>query len=543
LLLALACGAAPAHGQPGPAPGWTLSRLTPADAGTRGARTPYLTAAGDAVAFQHDGNLVTGPPANPDGNAEIFTWRAGAGLAQLTDTSAAMGGFPRQARPSSAGDGRRIAFLSNADLTGANADRSAEAYVWDAGFGFRQLSQGPAGSAAEGPVLSRDGHWVAFWHTADLTGANPDRGLELFRARVGPAASAAVAVEQLTDLTSSPYHSLPTISGDGARVAFVLEADLNGQNADGSWEIFLWQDTGAPPGAPSSFLQITDWHPPMTGREVYDPSVSDDGRRVAFGGRGHVDVSQPGSHVANEIYLWQEGTGLRRLTTATGSRLSSTAPRISADGSHVFFVSLADLDATPGNRDESAELFAWSECGPVAQLTASANRPNIIATDPELIPGADGAGSHAAFVSETESDPSPLVLLTRRGILFHAREDDPSPCAGPPGPTAPASPTLSATTAPTAPPTPVPTWTPPHPDASATPDAGPRVCPQAANLIPPVVQARALAQPEAFYGWGLPANPSLPPGPRNPMRAWLSVLDIGKPFGPANGAVWKAGCP
>jgi hypothetical protein len=55
--------------------------------------------------------------------------------------------------------------------------------------------------------------------------------------------------------------------------------------------------------------------------------------------------------------------------------------------------------------------------------------------------------------------------------------------------------------------------------------------------------ARALSNPEQIYGWNLPANPALPPGRMNPMRRWLSIRDIGKPYGPANGAVWKAGCP
>jgi len=30
---------------------------------------------------------------------------------------------------------------------------------------------------------------------------------------------------------------------------------------------------------------------------------------------------------------------------------------------------------------------------------------------------------------------------------------------------------------------------------------------------------------------------------RNPRRVWLSLLDRGKPFGPANWVVWKAGFP
>jgi hypothetical protein len=61
--------------------------------------------------------------------------------------------------------------------------------------------------------------------------------------------------------------------------------------------------------------------------------------------------------------------------------------------------------------------------------------------------------------------------------------------------------------------------------------------------IPAQVQAFALANPEAVYGWFLRQNPSLPGGPHNPLRRWLSLRDPGKPYSWSNPAVWKAGCP
>jgi len=522
-LLALVTGAALAQ----PAAPWRIAALTPDTAGTRGARMPSVAADGRTVVFPHDGDLVPAGPGNPglpgnaDANTEVFAWRdgigPGAGLAQLTATSRAMGGSPQQSRPTASGDGRRVALLSNADLdpgTG-NADRTTEVFVWDTGGGFRQLSAGGPGSAAEDAMISRDGRAVAFWHTGDLGGANADRGPELYLATDGGPAA------QLTRLAGQPYHSRAVISADGSRVAFVAEADLTGGNADGSWELFLWQGPATTPGDPARFTQVTDWHPPMTPRQLQDPAIGGDGRRVAFAGTGHVDASQPGGHVAYEVYLWTEGAGIARLTTATSSRDSSGLPWISDDGRHVAFVSLSDFAGR--NADGSAELFAWTDGGGIAQVTDSRGAPDVIAFTPAIIPGASGDGARAAFIGEKESDPGPLVFTSRRGVAFYAVDPARPTPTDAPTPTATATPTAPAPTATVAPPN--------------------RVCPQIAGRVPPSVISEALAHPEQVDGWQQPAHPGLPPGPFNPPRRWLSLLDLGKPFGPANWVVWKAGCP
>jgi Tol biopolymer transport system component len=507
----------------------------------KGARWPGLSGDGTLFPFVHDGDLAPLAPGNRDRGQEVFLFRGGPGVEQLTDTGRS-GGSPRFSATTASEDGRRVAFVSTSDLAGNNADGSAEVFVWDAALGFIQVTDGPAGTSAEGAALSSDGGFAVFWDTADLTGDNPDTSLELFRAAVDGG-----HVDQLTDLTGSPYHSLPTIAGHGSRAAFILEADLTGDNADGSWELFMWQGPPGPPGAAASFRQVTDWHPPMTGRDIHDPSMSDDGRRIAFTGRGHVDVSQPSGHSTYEIYLWSEGTGIQRITTATAADRSSNRPRISLDGTHVVFVSLSDFDpGAPGNADRNAELFMWSDCDPIDQITASAGHPSVVLTDPSVNPATDREGTRVTFVSEAADDVGPLVLGSRRGVAFESVEDPATPCRQP-GPTSTVTPTVTSTA--TAAPGTTPSSVPPTPSSPPTavpiPTSahGASVCPQMVNRIPAPIQAYALANPEEVYGWFLPRNPARPPGPLNPMRRWLSLRDPGKPYSWANPAVWKAGCP
>ncbi|MCB9177270.1 MAG: PD40 domain-containing protein [Caldilineae bacterium] len=517
-LLALLAGLAPHSDGRAWAQGglgsWTLTALTAEGAGR--VREPDLAAAQPLAAFQHNGDPSGG---NPDRNPEIFVWRQGGGLGQVTRTGP--GGFLDQSRPTLSGDGLRIAFLSDADLAGANADGTKEVFLLDTlgpAPSFLQITDAPSGDAAEGAALSRDGKVIAFWHDADLTGANPDGSIELYRAEIGG------RLDQLTDLRGAPYHSRPEISADGSRVAFVLQDDLTGGNADDSWELFAWSGPPTQPGDRARFLQLTDWRPPLTARELYDPTVSDDGQRIAFAaGRGQVDVGSPGPHQAIEIYLWEAGLGLSRLSTATSSQASSILPRISGDGRRVAFLSRSDFGG--GNANGNLELFVWHDGGVIEQVTDTFGRPGVSSIVPELLPGFDGPGHRAAYVAEQSGDPAPLGLSSREGLLVLAEDGSgltPTPVA--PSPTR----------------TPLPT---PTSASNPTPEPLGRVCPQLPAQVPPAVIAAALAAPQQVEGWLKPANPALPPSWRNPLRTWLSLRDSGKPFGPFNGVVWKAGCP
>lgn len=503
-----------------PSAAWRLVRLAPADAGTQGARWPSVAENAAVVAMRHDGEIDTGAtPRNPARRPQVFAWRPGGAIEQLTDTTSQPAGAIEIDRPAVAADGRRVAFLARGDLAGTNPDRVREAFVWDAGA-LRQLSDGSAGTAAEKLAFAAHGRAAAFWHTGDLAGANPGGVPQLFLAREGQ------PVAQLTAFAARPFVGEVAVAADGEApaVAFITDADPAGANADGSWELFLWRGPVGPPGDPARFAQLTDWRPPMTGREIYHPSISAAADAVAFAGKGHVDAGQPAAHVPAEVYLWRAGAGLARLTTATSPRASSWLPRISDDGRHVALVSVADLAPSaaggPGNADGSAEAFVWSQGGAVSQVTASTARPGVLSAEPEVGLGFEARGRAVAFVAERADDPAPLALLSRRGIPFLAERAAAPPTAEP------------------SPPTPTPSA---PPTATAPPPDG--VCPQARARIPAAVVADALANPERYLGWRRPRHAGLPPGPDNPPRTWLSLRDLGKPYGPFNGAVWRAGCP
>ena len=118
-----------------------ISQLTdhPGNDGFSGA--PAIDGAGTRVVFESSGDPVG---TNADGNDELYLLdtNGAAGTSPLTDTT---GGSPIMA-PSLSADGTRIAFVSDRDLTGDNADGSDELYLGYCGRATPSFTDYPVGS-------------------------------------------------------------------------------------------------------------------------------------------------------------------------------------------------------------------------------------------------------------------------------------------------------------------------------------------------------------------------------------------------------------
>src|SRR5215207_6647933 len=183
---------------------------------------PSISGDGTRITFDFDRDLTGG---NPDGRVEIFLYDATTGVfTQVTDTAG------ENVNPSISGDGTRIAFFSPSDLTGGNADRNFEIVLYDVGSGsFAQVTD-TTGILANGHSvsLSREGTSLGFGSNYDLTGGNPDGNFEVFLHD-----STTGGFTQVTD-TTGENNGAPVLSGDGTRIAFGSTANLTGSNADGN---------------------------------------------------------------------------------------------------------------------------------------------------------------------------------------------------------------------------------------------------------------------------------------------------------------------
>jgi Tol biopolymer transport system component len=193
-----------------------------------------INAAGTHVAFESDENLTGG---NPDFNREIFLFNTASNTTTQLTNSTGSGDNVGNFAPSINADGTRIAFHSNRDLTGGNADGNAEIFLFDTTTGtLTQITHSTEGGLLlenRFASLNADGTRIAFESGRNLSGNNPDRSLEIFSFNTSTS-----AFTQVTDVTAGDSAS-PSINADGTRIAFVSRADLTGGNDDGYDEIFL----------------------------------------------------------------------------------------------------------------------------------------------------------------------------------------------------------------------------------------------------------------------------------------------------------------
>ena len=229
--------------------------------------SPAISATGTRIVFDSDADLTS---QNADGNDEIFLFDTNTmTVTQLTSSSVA-----NSFVPDINADGTRIAFASRANLTDQNSDGNLEIFLLDTTTNtFTQLTNylGEGTASSSRPAINADGTRIAFDSDADLTGQNADGNSEVFLFDT--------TTNTLTQLTTSMERfersGDPTaINADGTRIAFNADADLTGQNADGNDELFLFDTTT------DSLTQLTQQ--PQTALSRDGLAITSDGARIVF---------------------------------------------------------------------------------------------------------------------------------------------------------------------------------------------------------------------------------------------------------------------
>ncbi|MDQ3906777.1 MAG: hypothetical protein M3268_00360, partial [Acidobacteriota bacterium] len=280
--------------------------------------------------------------------------------------------------PSLGGDGRHMIFESTADLAHASAAPQFLAYaadVSDDSTSFALL----AASRAPAAAISQDGSLISFSSAEDLTGENADRNSEIFLSTRG-------RLTQLTHTTPADPSSRtrdgnfrPSISDDGRLVAFSSNRNLTGANADGSFEIFLY-DIDA-----RRFAQITNND---SAPNAHDAKLSGDGSRVAFVLDKGASAGPPSARL--DLVVCQIASKSCSTVAENVAGLSlSPARAASDDGSRVVF------SAQTATNTAQVFLYDGRNGGLIRQLTKLGSR----ATDVPLNPTISGDGSRVAFAT------------------------------------------------------------------------------------------------------------------------------------------------
>ena len=259
------------------------------------------------------------------------------------------GGNHQSSAPSVSEDGRFVAFESLAnDLVADDLNEFiSDIFVFDANTNSNELITADANGASRNPSINADGGVIAFESDADNIALDDTNGYtDIFRYDRATASSRSLTAGGNADSINA------SISADGRAVAFESQAnnlvleDANGRTTD----IFVYNQQTA------SIELLT-----VGGNgDSVTPAISADGRFVAFTSQANnlvTSESVPGPDDTNELFnlfVHDRVMGTTELLTADADN-SSFQPSISANGRFVAFSSdatnLVDEDLNGGGQD------------------------------------------------------------------------------------------------------------------------------------------------------------------------------------------------
>ena len=159
---------------------------------------------------------------------------------------------------------------------------------------------------------------------------------------------------------SNDESDAPSISMDGRYVAFTsFASNLTADDGNGSLsDIFVWDREAG------TLTRMPPGLDPGTGPDSgsFNPSISADGNYVAFVSQATDLTSDPNANNAPVVFLWNrlDGTvtSMSHPDSSEPTNAGSMGPSISADGHFVAFYSNAS-DLTPGDTDGHQDIFLW----------------------------------------------------------------------------------------------------------------------------------------------------------------------------------------
>jgi uncharacterized protein (TIGR03437 family) len=220
-------------------------------------------------------------------------------------------------------DARVVAFASREDLVGQNADRNSEIFVFD-GPVLKQLTHTLNDNNVQ-PSISSDGKLVVFGSDEEIRKISGD-GSRIYIARHNEL----FVIDRETQI-ETPIKSAVTelsvttaraVSNDGMR--FVYSASV----APNQTQVFMFD------ARDNAVRQLTQLGTRVTDVKL-QPTISGDGKRVAFATRRRVTTASDGGV---ELYVVDLPTGqVQQVTNAPSSATAEVVASLNFDGSVVAF--------------------------------------------------------------------------------------------------------------------------------------------------------------------------------------------------------------
>lgn len=291
------------------------------------------------------------------------------GMAQTTTRVSIdmTGGIPDGAsyEPVLSADGRYVAFESSAsNLVAGDRNEAGDIFVYDRQTETTtRVSVDQQGGDSDGwsgsPAISADGRFVAFWSLAtDLVPEDRNGKSDIFVYDRQTRDTSRVSVNRQGE-DPDGESMLPAMSGDGRYVAFQSWAsNLVTGDGNGFPDIFVYDREDGTTTRVSVDRQGGD---PNLGSDT--PALSADGRYVVFDSSASNLVEGDGNETIDIfVHDRQTGTTSRVSVNLKGGDTNGASydPTLSADGRYVAFGSWAsNLVEGDGNGDEFTDIFVY----------------------------------------------------------------------------------------------------------------------------------------------------------------------------------------
>lgn len=317
-------------------------------------------------------------------------------------------------------DGRSVAFTSTSDgLSDADDDRVSNVYVKDRATGAVTLASRATGAAGEPAhadcdqaAISDDGARVAFACEGALDPADTNRLDDIYLRDLASGTTVLVSRRSGAGPAAEGGSRFPALSATGEYVAFDSEArNLDPAYAGGGTQVYRRRIGGGDAVVVVSRRSQASGGIPVGGTE---PSISDDGARVAFTHYPAVEVDPADTNGVSDVYVHDLATGATILASraagngAVGNR-GSRAPALSGDGSAVAFESEANNFDFGQDPDTGPDIYRRTVVG--ATTTQNTVLVDVNAGGAKGVssrrPSIDDSGNVVGFVSAaTGLDPA-----------------------------------------------------------------------------------------------------------------------------------------
>jgi Tol biopolymer transport system component len=315
-------------------------------------------------------------------------------------------GNDRSYDPSISANGRFVAFSSLADnLVGDDHNGYYDIFVHDRLMAeTARVSVSSIGTQSNDrsfdPVISPDGRYVAFESAAsNLVDGDSNNVFDIFVHDRQTRETTRVSVSS-SGVQGNDFSYDPSISSDGRYVAFRSNADnLVDGDSNETWDIFMHdRQTGQTTRVSVSSTTL------QANDKSYAPAVSSDGQLVAFSS----DASNlvPGdSNGFADIFMHdcQLGQTTRISVSSTGNQGNgkSFSPSISSDGRYVAFESDAANLAADDSNDAYDVYVHDRQTGQTTRVSVSSKGEE--GNDTSQFPSISSDGRYVAFMSNASN--------------------------------------------------------------------------------------------------------------------------------------------